>query len=491
MKTPAPEILYPLELPRINPWRELAIISLITMELCWITPWYLLLTSWAKPVTPLRVFLVFGGIILGADLLVRLLSYLRLRIYLRWGVFLIYIILTALSGLKLLFYYQDSLSILGTFERLVTIINGIDIWFPPEIGILLVTIGLCQRGALLAGSMGETGMIFRDFWVGVVMFILYGILILYIREAVPGFYFYLFIFAGLLSMAFGRFSIVSFGRGGQRSKFDSQRLVGVLAFGMGLVVISGLVASLVQGKMIFPILQTSFSIILRILLVVFALLMSPAILFMTMIFPYIELPNGLVLTFQWLKDLATQVQLLFKGLLIRFGMIDLRKINEIKPFICWGVILLGLSVALLFLSYQLRSKPKLNMSDEESVTSEEDSLGKIGVNIRKSARNLAAFLRRRLGLEPNLRIRVAVRIRQIYADLVELCDGLGHPRQSSQTPLEFLPITQQLFLNREEDLVVITEAYMRARYGEIPETQQELLIIEEAWERIKRQVNNN
>ena len=36
----------------------------------------------------------------------------------------------------------------------------------------------------------------------------------------------------------------------------------------------------------------------------------------------------------------------------------------------------------------------------------------------------------------------------------------------------------------KEDIQVITEAYMRIRYGELPETNQEINQVEEAWEQV-------
>ena len=46
---------------------------------------------------------------------------------------------------------------------------------------------------------------------------------------------------------------------------------------------------------------------------------------------------------------------------------------------------------------------------------------------------------------------------------------------------------QELFIDKDSDLVLITEAYLRVRYGELPETKGEVNRIEEAWGRIREQ----
>ena len=58
-------------------------------------------------------------------------------------------------------------------------------------------------------------------------------------------------------------------------------------------------------------------------------------------------------------------------------------------------------------------------------------------------------------------------------------------RPESQTPLEFLAPLGQVFPGLSHELVAITHAYVRVRYGELPETPQELEIVEQAWSRLQ------
>ena len=80
-----------------------------------------------------------------------------------------------------------------------------------------------------------------------------------------------------------------------------------------------------------------------------------------------------------------------------------------------------------------------------------------------------------------------MRIRRIYAELMDLSESLGVKRAPAETPLEFLPALAELFPGLESELHTITEAYLRVRYGEFPETRQEIDPVEVAWEGVRLQ----
>ena len=67
---------------------------------------------------------------------------------------------------------------------------------------------------------------------------------------------------------------------------------------------------------------------------------------------------------------------------------------------------------------------------------------------------------------------------------MDLSEQLNCPRPESATPYEFLPALGELFTTQTEDLRVITEAYVRVRYGEFPESMAEIELVESAWQRL-------
>lgn len=79
----------------------------------------------------------------------------------------------------------------------------------------------------------------------------------------------------------------------------------------------------------------------------------------------------------------------------------------------------------------------------------------------------------------------AFRIRRIYGKLMNLSEDLGFPRHPSCTPREFLPVLEEHFPSLQTELALITDSYVRVRYGEFPETHEEVEDVETAWSRIQ------
>jgi hypothetical protein len=99
--------------------------------------------------------------------------------------------------------------------------------------------------------------------------------------------------------------------------------------------------------------------------------------------------------------------------------------------------------------------------------------------------NTREALARLTDLKHRQRLRAAARIRQVYADLMDLCASLGQPRKEAETPLEYLPQLKRLFPQMQAEAMLITHAYNAIRYGQLPETQQEVNEVEVSWQKIK------
>jgi flagellar basal body-associated protein FliL len=84
------------------------------------------------------------------------------------------------------------------------------------------------------------------------------------------------------------------------------------------------------------------------------------------------------------------------------------------------------------------------------------------------------------------RLLAAARIRRMYAELMTFSTRLGKPRPAAQTPLEYLPTLESLFPQQAYELDNLTRAYLKVRYGELPESHEELELLEGQW-RILRQ----
>ena len=70
--------------------------------------------------------------------------------------------------------------------------------------------------------------------------------------------------------------------------------------------------------------------------------------------------------------------------------------------------------------------------------------------------------------------------------MCETAAGYGYPRAGTETPYEYLNTLVQVWPDNSLESLVITEAYNRVRYGEIPESKDELNQIIEAWKILER-----
>lgn len=98
--------------------------------------------------------------------------------------------------------------------------------------------------------------------------------------------------------------------------------------------------------------------------------------------------------------------------------------------------------------------------------------------------DLARRLLQRLGRWR--RRRAAATVRRLYQEMCREAEGRGFARAPSETPYEYLPELEQAWPEGTEELHLITEAYVRIRYGELPETREEVRAIQDAWHRLEQ-----
>ena len=90
----------------------------------------------------------------------------------------------------------------------------------------------------------------------------------------------------------------------------------------------------------------------------------------------------------------------------------------------------------------------------------------------------------RLGLLRNW--RTAVTIRRIYQHMCAVAAHEGYQRADTETPYEYLPTLSRLWPDNQEDARLITDAYIKIRYGEYPETDAEVDQIRLAWDQLEQ-----
>jgi hypothetical protein len=83
------------------------------------------------------------------------------------------------------------------------------------------------------------------------------------------------------------------------------------------------------------------------------------------------------------------------------------------------------------------------------------------------------------------RLLSAISIQRIYANLVRLATRAGYPRIKAQTPYEYLAVLNEAWPESAADVALITDAYVSAHYGQVPDSREELQRIRESWERVR------
>jgi len=476
--------------PHFNPWREIALFSLIIMELSFAVLWYRVLLSFWERITYMRALAVFGGILFISFILTRFMNYISLKIKIQRIVLFILLIVSLLVGLNTLLYPSEGVGLGGIIVRLFRSFNNTTSYIPAEFVLMLIILFVIWRGASLARKRIDPGRFLSSFRIGIVLLFAYGISFGFTENTSLSIL-YLFLFFSLLGLSVARISALGRLRGGHSINFDKRWLIGIVLAIMLILSITIIAANLVSGQ------ELDIEInIFGWILFVLTLLISPFVWVTLYLFSVLDQWIHFDRILQSLSELFGRLQSVFEGFLTILdslkGALDfsfvinfIEALKAIQPIILWIVILL---VVFLFLRSLVRYF--LNESTEveeeyQAISGQEDLLGLLRAALRKGIRKMTTGLEQVFNLDSARKFLMAARIRRIYARLLDLSDKLGHPRPLSSTPLEFLPSLESLLPDSKRELDVITQAYLRVRYGEFPETHQEVEIVETAWNHVR------
>ena len=449
-------------------WPQVTALLLIVVELCWVVPWFRTVIQITYVASPLRATLVLGSVMLSAFLLSQWLEGLRLLRGVLIGVLAVWLVISLVAGSRILLNAPA-----------LSVVSGLVKLDPGAILVLFPVIWLWWRGISLARETIRPAVAFRRFELGLLM-ILAQVLIVTLMPASASaspvgiglFVFYLFV--GLLAMVFARVSFVGMSQKLRENPFDRHWVgvtLGLLAAAVGL---SAVLGSLLTGqyKLLLDWLAETFKLLVAVVVFIAAL---PALLLAKLLEPF-----GPAIR-QLLSRRPTPIPGTYPapgeslpGLTSSTSPLPL----SIQMILFWTVVLVV--VVLIFRHVRRRSGLlRENPKDSESLLRR----GEAGNLLRKSMQELLSELAARL--RPDQRRLAAARIRRIYTLLMDLCQELNTSRSPAQTPLEFLPVMGEMFPALKGDLELVTRAYNAVRYGELPETQNEMGAIEEAWKQIE------
>jgi hypothetical protein len=467
-----------------RPWRELALICLLVMELSWLVPWYRSLTRATYAESPIRVFLVLGGIMLVCEWIVRLMNFIRLRVEYRQVVFIIFLAIAVLVGFQLLLYPGDHLTLSELINRPIRAFGDWVTLIPDELVVALAVVVAGWRGLSLAQIYIEPKVVLNDFRVGIILFLGYVFLNTLVTGETPGVFLYTFLIAGLTAMGAARIAVLSTLRGGGGSPFDRGWFLGMVAATLAVVGVAATIAWFARSGILF---EQIGAAILGVFIVVTVAVISPAIYLLPQLAERVPAFNGQV---------AQAVDLLskFRSTLMNFSnrlfeFLDVAGIftgiAKLKPLLLWGGLAAVALLVILGMSRWVFREREGRLVERQSIFPQGELLRALRAALLYQMHKIGAGLSGMAKLRPTQRRLAAARIRRIYAELLDLCEQQGIPRPASQTPLEFLPVMIGLLPEVENQLLMITRAYLHVRYGELPETRQELAAIEVAWDKVQ------
>jgi hypothetical protein len=113
--------------------------------------------------------------------------------------------------------------------------------------------------------------------------------------------------------------------------------------------------------------------------------------------------------------------------------------------------------------------------------------GSLAGDVASYLRDRWRRLREAADVRRMLRLRNAGSIRAIYTNMLTLMAVARRPRQLGQTPYEYEPIVTGSLPEQKAEVEAITDAYVRARYGERDIDPVEFERLRDAWQRVRDQ----
>ena len=324
------------------------------------------------------------------------------------------------------------------------------------------------------------------------MFLGYGLLSNLSRVS-SGTEVYVFLFAGLLAMSSARISVISYLRGGQRIPFDKRWIAGMTLIILSMVGITAIIMDMAEGA--------GGNILAKLVtwvIYALALLFSPLMFLFLQLLIYLGRLVNISAMIQGLVDLANRLQVLISTLTKNMekilegfklppsltGLIDV--VAMTKPIVLWGIVLLFVVIILMIARNQVFKGRAEGEAEFEQLDEQEGLLDQLRKALRRGLGTVAGSLEQALRFRNARQVLAAARIRRIYAHLMHLSERLNQPRPASRTPLEFLPNLEALFPGFKGELGLITEAYLKIRYGDFPESTDEVEMVERAWKRVSQ-----
>lgn len=456
---------------RLRWWGDLALLALMAMDAFWITDWYDALVrpnaGWTGAGLCILIILVFS------HGLARVIAQMKLKPLTGRLIFLAWLLVTLLLSLWVAVYAGEALTPADLFRRVAAsfLRFGSDL---REFWHLFILAWVVYRGLSLAREPLQVYTGQASFQLGLFLLLIYGLLFGWGKSNQALVTSYGFLFCAIIAMSAARVSTLSELRGGRLPALRAAwfwGILGVAALIVGLAVAVGWFATHIVGDILYVIYLAVFTAAI----LVGMLVLSPLLLLILALGPTLRDLLAVFINIPLFQELSKFIQSMAE----RAGITPewIAGVAQIgRPTLLLGVLL---GVFLIVLIAAVWKPWKQRFAGEENAST---------LPLRAALSFPRLLLRRFSGRLPKGgRLLAAARVRHVYAQLMALAARLGKPRPLSATPLEFLPSLQDLFPGEESNLDAITRAYLKIRYGELPETYEEVRQVLLGWDRLRKQ----
>ena len=472
----------------LNARQEVIWVALAAAEVSWLVPVFLGLTGAMVPHAPLLLWLGMLVLLLGIFFLYRALTAANLPLVVQQGMLALILLLAIGLFLRYHVYAAPQWRGVSWFVTFLRSLADVDTVQPRGLVAAMGLVFLWARGIHLAHrslSLQSVGFSFRS---GVIILIVGSLLVHFSTELDASGFVVPYFFFSLVAVALARIEEVSQMPNSSRGGFAS--------FWIGATVAAaGLLVALSMGLALFFYgggLQQIIS------------WLWPAVVVLELIF--VGIGVALLVAVEFVLDLLSlDLGMLGQGL--REALQRLSRLLTMSPLqpppgsdpatrppilgavqvtLAVGIPVAIIAMVLLLTWYRRWRIGRAGREESRESTFSAAALANgLGAAMLDGLHRLGelANLVDRFGMGP--RFLAALSVRRIYANVVSLATEAGYPRARSQTPYEYLKILHRALPDRQEEVLAITEAYVAAHYGQVPDTPEELQRLRECWQRIR------
>lgn len=458
--------------PQFTFWAEFPGISVLIINALWIGGWYQIAVNSATQTG--WVILLLAVTMLSSYYLARLINTLQNKPFLQRVLYLIWIFASLLFSLDMIFFsdgfFRLGLLIRHTFQSFFDPLRSVQ-----EFWHLIIFLLAILRSILLVRNPVTRDQVSKAFTTGVVMLLLSGFT--FGSEIPAGILavFYSLLFTSMLGLSVSHFVDLAESSSGRLPVYSSKWVLGIIAASLAFVLLSVIAGWLIDETVAGFMAQAALALFMVFSILVMVIL-SPIL---TVI---LEVSNRIgQALFANNPEILNEVTSQNLGDLRSAGNENIYLMTSMFENSKGIIMLVILAVVAIIAILLVRWKPwERRLRQEEGTSS---MAARLARPVRRKEDNTPSLL-------TNLRSKLAAaRVRDLYRRLMHLCGQLKTPRPPAITPLEFVPSMENLFPDCIPELHRITNAYLQVRYGELPETRQEVQDVWNAWNRIKKSGN--